>query len=132
MDHWAYPGVKVTRELGLIEGGYENNYGLERKINKWNLENKLNKVLRVAHERNPQVKLRRVEVPLTVREKEMVIAVAQGLTGEKISFAEARKLLEEKEILPKELAKRITDWEGTPSFAEMLVLLANLYQYLMT
>ena len=54
MDHWAYPGVKVTRELGLIEGGYENNYGLERKINKWNLENKLNKVLRVAHERNPR------------------------------------------------------------------------------
>lgn len=132
MDHWAYPGVKVTRELGLIEGGYENNYGLERKINKWNLENKLNKVLRVAHERNPQVKLRRVEVPLTVREKEMVIAVAQGLTGEKLPFAEARNLLEEKGILTEELTERITDWEATPNFAEMLVLLANLYQYLMT
>ncbi len=38
MDHWAYPGVKVMRELGLIEGGYENDYGLEREINKWNLE----------------------------------------------------------------------------------------------
>ena len=130
MDHWAYPGVKVTRELGLIEGGYENNYGLERKINKWNLENKLNKILRVAHEQNSQVRLRRVEVPLTVREKEMIVAAAQGLTGEKLSFAEARNLLEEKEILTEELAERISDWEGTPSFAEMLVLLANLYQYL--
>jgi len=130
MDHWAYPGLKVTRELGLIEGGYENNYGLERKINKWNLENKLNKVLRVAHERNPQVRLRRVEIPLTVREKEMVIAVAQGLTGEKLSFTEARNLLEKKEILTEELTERISDWEATPSFAEMLVLLANLYQHL--
>lgn len=132
MDHWAYPGVKVTRELGLIEGGYQNDYGLERKINKWNLENKLNKVLRVAHERNPQVKLRRVEIPLTVREKEMVIAVAQGLTGEKLSFTDARALLEEKGILTEELQERITNWEATPSFAEMLVILANLYQYLMS
>lgn len=130
MDHWAYPGVKVTRELGLIEGGYENNYGLERKINKWNLENKLNKVLRVAHERNSQVRLRRVEIPMTVREKDMVIAVAQGLTGEKLSFAQARNILEEKGILTAELEKRIADWEETPSFAEMLVILANLYQYL--
>jgi hypothetical protein len=132
MDHWAYPGVRVMRELGLIEGGYENNYGLERKINKWNLENKLNKVLRVAYERNPQVKLRRVEIPLTVNQKELVMAVAEGLTGKKMSFSQARTFLAEQEILSDELVERITDGEETPSFAEMLVLLANLYEFLIT
>ena len=50
----------------------------------------------------------------------------------KLPFAEARNLLEEKGILTEELTERITDWEATPNFAEMLVLLANLYQYLMT
>ncbi|MGI6587846.1 MAG: FAD-dependent oxidoreductase [Peptococcia bacterium] len=132
MDHWAYPGVRVMRELGLIEGGYENNYGLERKINKWNLENKLNKVLRVAYERNPQVKLRRVEIPLTVNQKEMIMAVAEGLTGKKMSFSQARVLLQEKEILSEQLLERVKDWEETPGFAEMLVLLANLYEFLIT
>jgi hypothetical protein len=132
MDHWAYPGVKVMRELGLIEGGYENDYGLERKINKWNLENKLNKVLRVAYERNPQVKLRRVEIPLTVNQKEMIMAVAEGLTGKKMSFSQARVLLQEKEILSEQLLERVKDWEETPGFAEMLVLLANLYEFLIT
>jgi len=131
MDHWAYPGVRITRELGLIEGGYDNDYQLERKINKWNLENKLNKVLRVAYERNPRVKLRRVEIPLTIKQKGMVIAVAEGLTGRKLSFAQARNLLQEKEILSEELVERIVDWEETPSFAEMLVLLANLYKFLL-
>ncbi len=132
MEHWAYPGVRVTRELGLIEGGYANDYGLERKINKWNLENKLNKVLRVAHERNPRVELRRVEIPLTVTQQEMVRAVAEGLTGKKLSFVQARALLKERGILTEDLEKRMSNgtdnWEDNPTFAEMLVLLANLVE----
>jgi hypothetical protein len=96
------------------------------------LENKLNKVLRVAYERNPQVKLRRVEIPLTVNQKELVMAVAEGLTGKKMSFSQARTFLAEQEILSDELVERITDGEETPSFAEMLVLLANLYEFLIT
>ena len=131
MDHWAYPGVKVMRELGLIEGGYENDYGLEREINKWNLENKLNKVLRVAYERNPQIQLRRVEIPLMVKQSEMLIAVAAGLTGEEMSYAAAYDLLKEKEILDEVLLDRITEGDQVPTFAEMLVLLANLYEYLL-
>jgi hypothetical protein len=132
MEHWAYPGVRVTRELGLIEGGYTNDYGLERKINKWNLENKLNKVLRVAHERNPRVELRRVEIPLTVTRQEMVRAAAEGLTGKKQSFEQARAILKEKGILAEDLEKRMGNgWEDNPTFAEMLVLLANLYEFLL-
>ena len=31
MDHWAYPAVKAMRELGLIEGGYNNDYRLKAR-----------------------------------------------------------------------------------------------------
>lgn len=89
MDHWAYPGVRVMRELGLIEGGCTNDYALERKINKWSLENKLNKVLRLAHERNSRVPLRKVEIPLEVTGEDMVMFAAEGLTGKKLSFSES-------------------------------------------
>ncbi|MDD2401223.1 MAG: FAD-dependent oxidoreductase [Clostridia bacterium] len=130
MDHWAYPGVVTTRELGLIEGGYNNTYRLERTINKWNLENKLNKVIRVAHERNSQVELRRVEIPETVTRKDMLICVVQGLTGEKLNFIQAKNILQEKNILTDDLESHIENWDDTPQFADMLVLLANLYEQL--
>jgi hypothetical protein len=131
MDHWAYPGVRTMRELGLIEGGYANDYGLERKINKWNLENKFNKVLRVAHERNPQVELRRVVVPEGITREKMICVVVEGLTGKHLSFPEAQELLREKGILTEQLEAEMKDGEGTPTFAEMLVLLANTYEYLL-
>lgn len=139
MDHWAYPGVRAMRELGLIEGGYANDYGLERKINKWNLENKLNKVLRVAIERNPQDNVagelqkepRRVSVPEGVTQQEMLISVAEGLTGRQLPFAQAQEFLREKQILTADLAARIGNGEENPTFAEMLVLLANTYEYLL-
>lgn len=179
MDHWAYPGVRVMRELGLIEGGYANDYGLEREINKWNLENKLNKVLRVAQERNlarkqeekelkaPQgqqsselpenqqekrsenlpengqdnrpdkqqenlrAEARRVVVPEGVTRQGMLICVAEGLTGQQLPFSEAQELLREKGILTADLEERLGNGEGIPTFAEMLVLLANTYLYLL-
>lgn len=139
MDHWAYPGVRVMRELGLIEGGYANDYGLEREINKWNLENKLNKVLRVAQERNLarnqqeslQAEARRVVVPEGVTRQGMLICVAEGLTGQQLPFSEAQALLREKGILTAELEERLGNGEGIPTFAEMLVLLANTYLYLL-
>lgn len=130
MDHWAYPGVQVMRELAMIEGGYKNNYNLERPVNKWNLQNKLNRSLRVAHERNPKFELYQVEISENVTEKDMIIAVAQGLTGKKLSLEESLQLLEEKGIWTEQLSKVITEWEKTPNFAEMLTILANLFQYL--
>lgn len=131
MEHWAYPAVRITRELGLIEGGYTNDYRLERKIQKWNLQNKLNKVIRVAHDKNFRVTLRQVEIPLTVNRQEMIISVAEGLTGNKMLFNQARELLRENQILTADLEQRLENWEDTPDFAEMLTLLANLYEYLL-
>jgi hypothetical protein len=119
------------RELGLIEGGYTNDYGLERKATKWSLENKLNKVLRMAHERNSRVPLRKVEIPLEVTGEDMVRFAAEGLTGEKLSFSQSLALLKDKGILTREIESRVTDWKEVPDFAQMLSLLANLYEYLL-
>lgn len=131
MDHWAYPAVVITRKLGLIEGGYDNNYRLERAAGKASIENKFNKVIRVAHERNPRAELIQVEVPQEPARKDLVIAAAQGISGKRLSFEEALALLEETGVLTALIIENIPDWEGTPQFAEMLALSANMYQYLL-
>jgi len=52
MDHWAYPGVAAIRELGYADGGYDNNYRLENEItHRWALQNRLNRIMSVMHER---------------------------------------------------------------------------------
>lgn len=131
MDHWAYPSVKLMRELGLIEGGYNNDYRLERPATKWSIQNKINKVIRVAHDKNPANELFKVEVPEELTKRDLVIAAAEGLTGKKLPFEEAKLLLEDKKVLTSELEQRISDWNQVPDFAEMLTLLAHLYQYML-
>ncbi|MDX9873089.1 MAG: FAD-dependent oxidoreductase, partial [Clostridia bacterium] len=131
MEHWAYPAVKITRELGLIEGGYNNDYRLEREATKWSIQNKFNKVLRVAHERNPEVALRSVELPETVTGEDLVRAAAEGLSGRKLPFDEALELLRKEGIITAEIEAHIPDWKRVPQFAEMLALSANMFEYLL-
>lgn len=131
MDHWAYPAVKVMRELGLIEGGYSNDYRLDRKATKASLENKLNKVVRIAQERNTKVTLHKIEVPEVVTKKVMLQIVAESITGQKLSMDEAKATLQEKGIITPQLVTKLADLEATPDFAEMLTMLANLYEFLL-
>ncbi len=44
MEHWAYPGLKIMRELGLAAGGYENDYQLDQYINYWDAEYLFSKI----------------------------------------------------------------------------------------
>lgn len=131
MDHWAYEGVKLMRELGLIEGGYNNDYRLEREANKWSVQNKFNKVIRVAHGENPAVELRQLELPEKLTEQDLIIAAAESISGQKLSFNDAKALLSEKKILTQEIESHIAGWERVPQFAEMLMLSANMYNYLL-
>ena len=39
MNHWAYDGVKVLRSLGLLDGGYNNDYKLDVPMGKWRYQN---------------------------------------------------------------------------------------------
>ncbi|PWM52053.1 MAG: FAD-dependent oxidoreductase, partial [Clostridiales bacterium] len=45
MSHWAYSGVKTLRSLGLLDGGYNNDYGLDNELGKWKFQNMFNKTL---------------------------------------------------------------------------------------
>ena len=46
MLHWAYPGVKVLRSLGILDGGYSNDYKLDEPISRWRYQNMVNNVLK--------------------------------------------------------------------------------------
>jgi hypothetical protein len=52
MDHWAYPGLVVMRELGVASGGYTNDYRMDvEAVNRWSLHNRIERVMRLARER---------------------------------------------------------------------------------
>ena len=48
MDHWAYPGVKVLRSLGVLDGGYDNNYYLDDAITMNRYQNMVNNAVKKA------------------------------------------------------------------------------------
>jgi len=52
MDHWAYPGLVIARELGLAGGGYTNNYRLDEAVpNRWAVQSRLNRLMAIVSER---------------------------------------------------------------------------------
>ena len=52
MDHWAYKGIVVMRELGMAMGGYSNNYRLDDDVpHRWALQNRVNTMMRIINER---------------------------------------------------------------------------------
>ena len=46
--HWAYEGMADLRRLGLMDGGYHNDYRLEEPVDKWRFQYMLNGVVRKA------------------------------------------------------------------------------------
>lgn len=131
MDHWAYPGVRVMRELGLASGGYSNDYGLEKEVEYWDVDRLLHSVIRRAGQLNPRVSFREIPVPERVTKGEVLLLAGEGLTGRRLSLAEAHKILEEKGILNEVLKERFLDREARPNFGEIYLLLARLYEYLL-
>lgn len=53
MDHWAYDGVRTLRALGLLDGGYSNDYHLEAPMEKWRFQYYLNGVFKRSGLRMP-------------------------------------------------------------------------------
>jgi hypothetical protein len=155
MDHWAYPGVAVMRELGLTEGGYNNDYRLEKELpNRWALQNKLNKLVSLAHDRTAdrgvmQLPLWEISLPddeITVGE--VLMAAAQGASlgdrewlasqGEDLnddgikpkSFADAEAAAEYlviRGLLDKNILGRYPDTEEIANYGQLLYILGVLY-----
>ncbi len=45
-QHWAYPGLKFMRRLGLAWGGYNNDYGLDREMEEQKFINSLSRAVK--------------------------------------------------------------------------------------
>ena len=125
MDHWAYSGVKVIRGLGLLDGGYSNDYRLDEAMGKWRLQNLINNSMKKTGKDVPTI-----EVSDPPTNGEMIAAVAKiaGITAE--DYAAQLSELQQKEILTEEILSHMGEETATPMAAEAIMLVANLYNYM--
>ncbi len=156
MGHWAYPGVVVMRELGLTEGGYNNDYRLDETLpNRWPLQNKLNKLMSLVHERTAdrgqeQIPAWQISLPgdeITVGQLYLAAAQAASL-GEKSNAggreageepkvriftdeAEAKEYLIAQGILTAEMLEHSPDEAAIANYGQLLSILGALYTTLM-
>ena len=124
MDHWAYPGVKVIRSLGLLDGGYDNNYHLEDTMSKWRYQNMINKAM--AKE---GLTLDYIEVSDNPTNAEIIATVAKILDSTAVRYADQLADIQAAGIMDEQLAAYFTDSTKQPQAAEVVMLVANLYQY---
>lgn len=125
MNHWAYPGVKIVRSLGLLDGGYENNYRLEEKMSKWRFQNLVNKVVLKAGVEYPVI-----EVNDPPSNEEFVMNIAKVVDRDVKEYEEAISILKEKKIMTEILEPYFQNKEAQGSAAEVTWLTANFYTYL--
>ncbi|MDR1204432.1 MAG: FAD-dependent oxidoreductase [Peptococcaceae bacterium] len=128
MSHWAYDSVRVMRLLGLAEGGYGNDYGLDREVSGTALRNRLNKVLRLIHERSGRLELRKIQAPDAVTVKTILEKAAWGITGEEMDFEAAYAFLDSEGLLTEAFKAHVGNWEDAPDLALLYVLLAKVYE----
>lgn len=125
MDHWAYPGVKVIRSLGLLDGGYSNDYRLDEPMGKWRLQNMINNSLKKTDGEFELVQ--DINDPVT---NGNMISVTARLAGVEADTYEAQLAgLKEKGIVTDEITSRMTTETETPMAAEAIMIVANLYNY---
>ena len=124
MDHWAYSGVKVIRSLGLLDGGYSNDYRLDEPMGKWRLQNLINNTMKkTGTEYTP------VDMGNPPANEEMIGAVATlaGVNAE--TYEEQIAGLRELGILSDDILEHLGEKNDVPMAAEAIMLVANLYQF---
>lgn len=121
MDHWAYPGVKAMRELGLAAGGYSNDYRLDAPINYWDADYLLERVLERAGQSGKEVAF-----PENLTRGDLLVHLHKALSGEELPLAEAREKLMETGVLTNEIEEKMQDPQGSPTFGELYMLLAQV------
>ena len=130
MDHWAYPGVKVLRSLGILDGGYNNDYKLDEPVSRWRYQNMVNNVLKKSGIEQDYIEVNdnppnRQIIGTTAR----AIAQAEGVKYEN-DYNVYLQALEQRGILTGELQPYFSDSEKQPEVAEVVQLMANMYEYL--
>lgn len=125
MEHWAYSGVKVIRSLGLLDGGYSNDYRLDEAMGKWRLQNMINNSMKKTGKDVPVI-----EVSDPPTNQEMIAATAQIVGVEATEYAEQMQALQQMGILTDEIISHMSGEMDTPMAAEAVMIVANLYQYM--
>ena len=126
MGHWAYPGVKVIRGLGLLDGGYSNDYRLDEAVGKWRLQNMINNSMKKTGKEVPAI-----EVSDPPTNGEMIAAVARIAGVDAADYAGQMEGLQQLGILTEEIAGRMGAETAAPMAAEAIMLVANLYTFMM-
>jgi hypothetical protein len=130
MDHWAYQGVKVLRSLGILDGGYNNDYKLDEPVSRWRYQNMINNVLKKTG-----INQAYIEVNDNPPNRQIIgtaaraIAAAEGVKYEN-DYQVYLQVLEERGILTEALKPYFEDGEKQPNVAEVVQLMANVYLYL--
>ena len=130
MDHWAYPGVKVLRALGLLDGGYSNDYNLDTGLSRWRYQNMVNGVLKKAGVETDYIEVN--DEPPCRQIVGTIAREAAKLDGIKYDndYTVYMKALEERGIMTEELLPYFADGEKNPQAAETIMLVANFYKWL--
>ena len=126
MDHWAYPAVKVLRSLGQMDGGYSNDYGLDKPITKGRLQNLLNNTM--SKTGKDVVKVLDVSDPVTNSSMIAVTARVSGIDAE--GYDAQIAALKDMGILTEEILQHMGAESDTPMVAEAAMIVANLYTFM--
>ncbi len=134
MDHWAYPGVKVLRSLGVLDGGYDNNYYLDDTITMNRYQNMVNNAVKKAGFALSEKIYVNEEIPArqiigTMARAVIELEGADKLADDNDVYMDA---LKERGIMTDELAEYFTDMEAAPNAGAVTLLTARFYSYLLT
>lgn len=134
MDHWAYPGVKVLRSLGVLDGGYDNNYYLDDTITINRYQNMVNNAVKKAGFALSEKIYVNEEIPARQIIGTMARAVIELEGADKLADDNDLYLqaLKERGIMTDELAEYFTDMEAAPNAGAVTLLTARFYSYLLT
>ena len=134
MDHWAYPGVKVLRSLGVLDGGYDNNYYLDDTITMNRYQNMVNNAVKKAGFELSEKIYVNEEIPARQIIGTMARAVIELEGVDKLADDNDvyMNALKERGIMTDELAEYFTDMEAAPNAGAVTLLTARFYSYLLT
>jgi len=132
MEHWAYNGVKTLRGIGLLDGGYSNDYKLEETMGKWRFQTMINGIAKKTGQE--EVGYLEVNEPPTndeiVSACLKIVAQAEDLVGvNELAYEQKVRILYEREILTEALLPYYSDENANPQVAEVVMLCANVYQW---
>lgn len=134
MSHWAYPGVKVLRSLGVLDGGYDNDYHLDDAISMNRYQNMVNNAVKKAGftlkdkiyvNENPPAR----QIIGTMARACIEVEGAEKLADDNALYLQA---LKERGIMTADLESHFSDMEANPDAGAVTLLTARFYSYLLT